>query len=163
MVDDHILQVHASHYTPTGRDQVPTGVIAPVHGTALDFTQPGPVGAALRNGRDPQIRIARGIDHNYVINSRPGGDPVEAASITDPVSGRRMTVLTTMPGLQVYSGNSLDGSIVGYSGTLYRQTDGICFETQQYPDAPNHEEFPSSVLRPGEEFSSTTIYRFDHA
>ncbi len=163
VVDDHILQVHASHYTPTGRDQVPTGVIAPVHGTALDFTQPGPVGAALRNGRDPQIRIARGIDHNYVINSRPGGEPVEAASITDPVSGRRMTVLTTMPGLQVYSGNSLDGSIVGYSGTLYRQTDGICFETQQYPDAPNHEEFPSSVLRPGEEFSSTTIYRFDHA
>ena len=101
------------------------------------------------------------MDHNYHVNSEPHGELVEAAVMHDPVSGRRMTVLTTMPGMQVYTGNSLDGSLLGHSGTLYRQTDAICFETQQFPDAPNHEEFPSCVLRPDEEFTSTTIYRFD--
>ena len=161
VVDNHVLQVNATHFTPTGRDQIPTGVIAPVKGTPFDFTEPKPIAEALRFAHDPQIRIARGIDHNFAINMNPDGELVEAAGIHDPVSGRRMTVLTTMPGMQVYSGNSLDGSIPGYSGSLYRQTDAICFETQQFPDAPNHDEFPSAVLRPDETFTSTTIYRFD--
>ncbi len=160
VVEDHVLQVHATHFTPTGRDQIPTGQIAPVRGTALDFTQPKPIGEALRDGHEPQIRIARGIDHNYYVNPQPVDKPVEVANIHDPASGRRMTVFTTMPGMQVYTGNSLDGSLLGYSGTLYRQTDAVCFETQNFPDAPNHEEFPSAVLRPGEMFTSTTIYRF---
>ena len=88
------------------------------------------------------------------------GEPVPAARLEDPASGRAMDVLTTMPGMQVYTSNSLDVSLRGYSGRLYRQTDAICFETQQFPDAPNQPEFPSSVLRPGEEFRSTTIYQF---
>lgn len=162
VIDDHMLQIFATHFTPTGRDQIPTGEIAPVKGTALDFTEAKPVSAALRAGTDPQIRIARGIDHNFVVNRQPGTNDLEtAAVIYDPVSGRCMTVQTTMPGVQVYTSNSLDGSISGYSGTLYRQSDAICFETQQFPDAPNRNEFPSPVLRPGEEFTSQTIYQFD--
>lgn len=161
VIDNHVLQLHATHYTPTGRDQIPTGEIAPVAGTTLDFTSPKPVRDALRAGNDPQIRIARGIDHNFVVNREPGTRDLEvAAVIFDPESGRSMSVLTTMPGVQVYTSNSLDGSIMGYSGTLYRQSDAICFETQQFPDAPNHVEFPSAVLRPGEEFTSTTVYLF---
>lgn len=161
VVDNHVLQLYATHYTPTDRSQIPTGEIATVRGTSLDFLEPKAVSTALRTGRDSQIRIARGLDHNFVVNRVRGSNDLEkAAEIFDPVSGRSMTVLTTMPGVQVYTGNSLDGSIMGYSGTLYRQSDAICFETQQFPDAPNHEEFPSAVLRPGEEFTSTTIYQF---
>lgn len=161
VIDEHVLQIHATQYTPTGRDQIPTGEIAPVRGTALDFSQPNPVKTALRAGHDSQIRIARGIDHNFVINRNGvSSDLTHAADLYDPISGRSMRVLTTMPGMQVYTSNSLDGSIMGYSGTLYRQTDAICFETQQFPDAPNHDEFPSAVLRPGETFTSTTIYAF---
>lgn len=161
VIDDHVLQIHATHYTPTGRDQIPTGEIAPVRGTALDFTQPKPVKRALRTGRDSQIRIARGIDHNFVINRHGNSSELtRAADMYDPGSGRSMTVLTTMPGMQVYTSNSLDGSIMGYSGTLYRQSDAICFETQNFPDAPNHDEFPSAVLRPGETFTSTTVFAF---
>lgn len=160
-VEDHVLMVHATHYTPTGPDQIPTGEIAPLAGTGLDFSTPRPIGDAVRDGRDPQIRIARGVDHNYVV-TRPEGsrDLVPAARLVDLASGRVMDVETTMPGMQVYTGNSLDGSLVGHSGRLYRQTDAVCFETQQFPDAPNQPEFPSAVLRPGEEFRSTTIYRF---
>lgn len=161
VIDDHVLQMFASHYTPTDRNQIPTGEIASVRGNALDFLEPKPVSAAIRSGRDSQIRIARGLDHNFVVNRARGTSDLEkAAEIYDPVSGRSMTVFTTMPGVQVYTGNSLDGSIMGYSGKLYRQSDGICFETQQFPDAPNHPEFPSSVLRPDEVFTSTTIYQF---
>lgn len=161
VIDDHVLQVHATHYTPTGRDQIPTGEIAPVRGTALDFTQPKPVKSALRAGHDSQVRIARGIDHNFVVSRQANStELVRAADIYDPGTGRSMAVFTTMPGMQVYTSNSLDGSIMGYSGTLYRQSDAICFETQQFPDAPNHDEFPSAVLRPGEVFTSTTIYAF---
>lgn len=163
-VEHHILWVNATEYTPTGTDQIPTGEIAKVKGTALDFTTPRPLDAAIRNGRDPQIRIARGIDHNFVIKRRKGtSELVKAGTVEDPASGRIMTIFTTMPGMQVYTANSLDGSIDGYSGRLYRQTDAICFETQNFPDAPNHPEFPSAVLRPGEEFTSTTIYQFSNA
>lgn len=159
-VEDHILVIHATHYTPTGPDQIPTGEIAPLAGTALDFSEPRSIRDAVRDGGDPQIRIARGVDHNYVVTREEGSrDLVPSARLEDPVSGRMMEVLTTMPGMQVYTSNSLDGSISGYSGHLYRQTDAICFETQQFPDAANHTAFPSAVLRPGEEFRSTTIYR----
>ncbi|HWV23691.1 MAG TPA: aldose epimerase family protein [Thermomicrobiales bacterium] len=160
-VENQLLTIHATHYTPTGPDQIPTGEIAPLAGTGLDFSTPRPIGDAVRDGADPQIRIARGVDHNYVITRDPGtNELVSAARLVDPDSGRMMDVETTMPGMQVYTSNSLDGALAGYSGRLYRQTDAICFETQQFPDAPNHPEFPSAVLRPDEEFHSTTIYRF---
>lgn len=163
-VEHHIMWLNATEYTPTGTDQIPTGEIAKVKGTALDFTSPRPLDDAIRNGRDPQIRIARGIDHNFVIKRKKGtNDLVKACTLEDPASGRIMTILTTMPGVQVYTSNSLDGSIVGYSGRLYRQSDAVCFETQNFPDAPNHHEFPSAVLRPHEEFTSTTIYQFSNA
>lgn len=162
--EHHILTLNATEYTPTGVDQIPTGEIAKVKGTALDFTTPRPLDDAIRAGRDPQIRIARGVDHNFVVKRRKGSkNLVEAGKLEDPASGRIMTIHTTMPGIQVYTSNSLDGSIVGYSGRLYRQSDAVCFETQNFPDAPNHREFPSAVLRPGEEFSSTTIYAFSNA
>jgi aldose 1-epimerase len=162
-VEDHLVTVHASHYTPTTVEQITTGEIAPVAGTALDFTRPRRIGDVTRDGSDPQIAIARGIDQNFVV-TRPEGtaELVPAARLEDPGSGRVMDVLTTMPGVQVYSSNSLDGSLRGYSGRLYRQTDAVCLETQQFPDAPNHPEFPSSVLRPGEVFRSTTIYQFSN-
>ncbi len=166
-VEDHLLTVHATHYTPTDAQQIVTGEIAPVAGTGLDFTRPRWIGDAVRDGDDPQIAIARGIDHNFVVSGgdRPdgAGELVPAARLEDPASGRAMDVLTTMPGMQVYTSNSLDGSLRGQSGRLYRQTDAVCFETQQFPDAPNHPVFPSSVLRPGEEFRSATVYRFDTA
>ena len=162
-VEDQLVTVNASHYTPTTAEQITTGEIAPVAGTPLDFRQPTRIGDVVRNGDDPQIAIARGIDQNFVIE-RPAGtaELVHAGRLEDPASGRVMNVLTTMPGLQVYSSNSLDGSLRGYGGRRYRQTDAICFETQQFPDAPNHPEFPSAVLRPGETFRSTTIYQFTH-
>lgn len=160
VVDNHVLHIPAKHYTPTGNDQIPTGEIARVKGTALDFTQPRPLGPAMRHGSDPQVRIARGIDHNYVLKRRHSAELVEAATLSDPESGRAMKVLTTMPGMQVYTGNSLDGSLRGFSGTLYRQSDAVCFETQQFPDAPNHHEFPSAELHPDQTFTSTTIYQF---
>jgi aldose 1-epimerase len=162
-VEHHILKLNATEYTPTGIDQIPTGNVARVRDTALDFTSPRPLADAIRDGRDPQIRIARGLDHNFVVKRKKGtNDLIEAATLEDPASGRIMTVLTTMPGVQVYTANSLDGAIAGYSGRLYRQTDAVCFETQNFPDAPNHPEFPSAVLRPGEEFTSTTVYRFSN-
>jgi aldose 1-epimerase len=163
-VEHHVLTLNATEYTPTGIDQIPTGEIAKVKGTALDFTTPRPLDDAIRNGRDPQIRIGRGLDHNFAIKRKKGTNAlVQAGRLEDPASGRIMTIHTTMPGIQVYTSNSLDGSIVGYSGRLYRQSDAVCFETQNFPDAPNHREFPSAVLRPGSQFTSTTIYEFSNA
>lgn len=160
-VEDHLLTVHATHFTRTTDEQIPTGEIVPVAGTGLDFSTERPIREAARDGSDRQIRIARGVDHNYVVSREDGSDDlVQAARLVDPASGRVLEVLTTMPGMQVYTGNSLDGSDAGYSGRLYRQTDGVCFETQHFPDAPNHPDFPSSVLRPGEECASTTIWSF---
>jgi aldose 1-epimerase len=160
-IEDHVLTIHATHYTPTRPDQIPTGEIAPLAGTALDFSEPRPIGDAVRDGTDEQIRIARGVDHNYlVMQEESSAELIPAARIEDPETGRTMEVLTTMPGMQVYTGNSLDGSLTGYSGRLYRQTDAICFETQFFPNSPNHPEFPSTELRPGERFESSTIYRF---
>jgi aldose 1-epimerase len=161
-VDDHHLQINASAFTPTDAQQVTTGEIASVDGTVFDFRQPKRLGDALRDSSHPQLRLARGLDHNFVID-RPAGEPrdvVLAATLTDPASGRVMDTLTDQPGVQVYAANSLDGSLAGFSGRLYRQGDAICFETQAFPNAPNRPEFPSSVVRPGAPFRSTTIYRF---
>ncbi len=160
-VEDHVLHVNASRFTATDERQIPTGELAEVAGTPLDYRQPHAIVDALRDASSLEIVRARGIDHNYVID-RPAGDDglALAARLSDPRSGRVMTVETTQPGVQVYTGNSLDGGVAGYSGQLYRQTDAVCFETQHFPDSPNQPAFPSTVIRPGETFRSATIYRF---
>lgn len=157
----HLIQLNANHFTPTGVDQIPTGEIRPVDGTVFDLREPREVDGIVRDGNDPQIRIARGLDHNFVLRmAGMAPEMTPAGKLFDPASGRVMEILTTMPGVQVYTGNSLDGSLCGHGGRLYRQTDAVCFETQQFPDAPNKPEFPSAVLRPDDAFTSTTIYRF---
>lgn len=158
--DDHVLQVNASRYTPLDVRQIPTGELAPVAGTPFDFTAPAPFGARSR-ANDPQVLLGLGIDHNFVLD-RPADDAsvLTAAILRDPGSGRVLTASTSEPGIQVYGGNYLNGSIVGASGRAYRQGDGIALETQHFPNSPHEPSFPSTVLRPGEIYKSTTIFAF---
>jgi aldose 1-epimerase len=160
-VEDHLLQLFASHYTPIDATLIPTGVIEPVRGTPLDFSSPLPIGQRLRSNFE-QLRLARGYDHNFVIDRAGGqdGSLVLAARVEHPASGRRLEVLTTEPGVQLYVGNLLDGTLTGSGGNSYRQTDGFTLETQHFPDTPNQPAFPSAVLRPGEQLQSTTLFRF---
>jgi len=157
----HILHLAADAFTPTDAAQIPTGEIRAVAGTPFDFREPVPIGARVREG-DPQIVVGKGYDHTFVVRG-PVGSLREAASCLDPGSGRRLDVATTQPAIQIYTGNNLDGTLVGPSGRVYRSGDGICFETQGFPDAPNQPSFYSPVLRPGEVFSSTTTFRFSVA
>ncbi|NHN85063.1 galactose-1-epimerase [Acetobacter musti] len=148
------------HYrATTDRTSIPTGEIAPVAGTPFDFREPHVIGEWLRSNH-PQMMFARGYDHNWVINGDYGGTPRQAAHLEDPATGRTLTVLTSQPGLQVYTSNSLDGAYAGPSGRAYRQTDAIAFEAEHYPDSPNHPEFPTTVLQPGETFDYTTVFQF---
>jgi len=155
---DQRLQINARNYTPVDSTLIPTGQIARVSGTPLDFTRATPIGARIRDGH-PQMVIGRGYDHNFVLD-RHGHGLETAARATDPRTGRILTVLTDQPGLQFYSGNFLDGTLVGTSGRMYRQGDAFCLETQHYPDSPNHANFPSTVLRPGQVYNTTTVYGF---
>jgi aldose 1-epimerase len=158
--DSHLLTVNASRYTETDDSQIPTGELAPVDGTPFDFRTPARFGERARQDH-PQLRLGLGIDHNFVLD-RPAGDAslMEAVRLQDPGSGRTLTVWTTEPGVQVYGGNHLHGDLYGTSGRAYRQGDGIALETQHFPDSPNQPSFPSTVLRPGEQFTSTTIFGF---
>jgi aldose 1-epimerase len=159
---DHQLQLNANAYTPDDPTLIPLGTIAPVAGTPFDFTRFHAIGERIRNN-DPQLVIGRGYDHNFVLNppSRPGLNP--AARLFDPSSGRLLTISTTEPGIQFYSGNFLDGTLYGTSGRQYRQGDGLALETQHFPDSPNHANFPSTVLRPGQTYRSSTVYGFSTA
>ena len=161
--ENHLLTVNASRFTETDASQLPTGALAPVEGTPFDFRSPAPVGERTRQDY-PQLRLALGIDHNFVLD-RPEGDAslMEAVRLQDPASGRTLTVWTTEPGVQVYGGNYLKGDLYGTSGRAYRQGDGIALETQHFPDSPNQPAFPSTVLRPGEQFTSTTVFGFSVA
>jgi len=159
---DHELQLNASTFTPVDETLIPTGEIAPVADTPFDFTTAKPIGQDIRDASSEQIMIGLGYDHNFVLD-REGADDatmIEAARVMDPASGRVMTVSTTEPGIQFYSGNFLNGAISGPSGQAYRQGDGFALETQHFPDSPNQPDFPSTELRPGEEFTSTTVYAF---
>jgi aldose 1-epimerase len=156
---DHLVMLNADRYTPVNQNLIPTGELAPVAGTPLDFRMPVKVGARIRSGH-PQMVLARGYDHNFVLNRTDHTTLSFAARVYDPTSGRIMEVLTTEPGIQFYTGNFLDGTRVGSSGGMYRQGDGLCLETQHFPDSPNQPAFPSTALRPGETYQTTTVYRF---
>ncbi|WIM93473.1 aldose epimerase family protein [Actinoplanes oblitus] len=152
-INDHLLRINAEHYTPIDEDLIPTGAVTPVAGTPFDFRDFHPIGARLRDA-DQQLGYGLGYDHNYVLAGR------EAAVVRDPRSGRQLTIETTEPGLQFYSGNFLDGKLRGVSGRQYRQGDAFALETQHFPDSPNRPDFPSTVLRPGDTYGSTTIHTF---
>ncbi len=158
---NHILTLNADRYTPTDLAQIPSGEIAPVAGTPFDFRIPKAIGPGQRSAH-AQIVRAKGYDHNFVL-CRDGlslGELGFAARVYEPVCGRIMEVWTSQPGIQFYAGNVLDTTLVGSSGRLYRQSDGLALETQHFPDSPNQPHFPSTVLRPGERFQSVTIYKF---
>jgi aldose 1-epimerase len=151
------LQVMADQYTPTDADLVPTGELAPVAGTALDFRQLTPIGAHIRSS-EPQMLYARGYDHNFVLR-KPAGDPLPLAlRMYDPTSGRLLELRTTEPGLQVYSAQHMNGSLVSAVGTTIRQSDGLALETEHFPNSPNEPRFPTTLLRPGETLRSSTVF-----
>jgi aldose 1-epimerase len=159
------VMINADKYTPTDSTQIPTGVEAPVAGTPFDFRTFHTIGSRI-NDDNQQLLIAQGYDHNWVLNSTgphlstPFGSLVRAAQALDPVSGRELSVWTDQPGVQFYSGNFLNGTLVGISGHIYRQSDGYTFETQHFPNSPNQPNFPSTELKPGQAFNSTTIFQF---
>jgi aldose 1-epimerase len=158
-VADQLLLVNADRYTPTGPDQIPTGEILPVADTPLDFRQPMPIGARLHSAFQ-QMVYAHGYDHNFVLNKGLGDGTAFAARGYDPRTGRVIDCFTTEPAIQVYTSNGMNGSVVGSSGTTYRQAEGFTLETQHFPDSPNKPNFPTTELKPGQEFRSTTIFRF---
>ncbi len=152
---DHVLMLNADRYTAADATLIPTGELAPVKGTGLDFTQPRRIGEHIADYMD----FAKGYDHNFAING--GGKSLTlAARVQEPTSGRQMEVWTTEPGVQLYCANHLDGSLTGVGGVVYKQHTAFCLETQHYPDSINHPSFPSVILRPGETFKSTTVHRF---
>lgn len=157
----HELTLHADHFTPIAATLIPTGEILSVEGTPFDFRTPARIGARVQID-DEQIGRAGGFDHNFVLRRR-GDERVAAASLHDPISGRRLDVATSAPGLQFYDGHQLDGSITGAYGRVLGRRAGLCLETQHFPDAPNQPAFPPVTLRPGERFRSTTSWRFTAA
>jgi aldose 1-epimerase len=163
-IHDHILMIAADHYTPVNASLIPTGELAPVQGTPFDFLIPKPIAPGQRSNHK-QIVLGRGYDHNWVLN-RPSFEDTSlmlAARVYEPGSGRLMEVWTTDPGIQFYAGNFLNATLVGTSGRIYRQSDGLALETQHFPDSPNQPNFPSTVLNPGETYATTTIYKFGAA
>jgi aldose 1-epimerase len=169
-IDGHILWINADRYTPTDEHLIPTGELAPVEGTPFDFRTPKVIGPMTRSTY-PQLMggDARGLDHNFVLN-RPSLDDkslIMAAVLYEPTLGRTLEIWTTEPGLQVYCGNYFGQwsdeaqPWIGPSGTFYRQGDGCALETQHFPDSPNKPDWPSTVLRPGETYQTTTIFKFD--
>ncbi|MFD8032955.1 aldose epimerase family protein, partial [Streptomyces sp. NPDC059717] len=154
-IEDHELTIAASRYTPTDTGLIPTGELAKVSGTPFDFRKSKPVGRDIRAGHPQQVQ-AKGFDHNWVLDKGVTGKPVHIATLRDPRSGRTLKIATDQPGLQFYSGNFLDGTLVGTSGRTYRQGDGLCLETQHFPDSPNEPSWPSTVLRPGQTYRTTT-------
>lgn len=155
---DHRLTLAASRYHPVDADLIPTGV-AGVDGTPFDFRAPTPIRARL-GAPDPQLEIARGYDHHWILDDPRVGTLRLAARLEDPASGRTLALHTTEPGLQFYSGNFLDGSLTGHGGEAYGRGDAICLEPQHSPDSPHHADWPTTLLRPGQAWRSTTIYRF---
>jgi len=155
---DHVMMLNANRFTPVDSDLIPNGELRGVKGTPMDFTTPMTIGARI-NQDDEQLKFGKGYDHNWVLNSG-GGKLALAARVTEPTTWRVMEVYTTQPGIQFYTGNFLDGKNTGKGGKVYRHRYGFCLETQHFPDSPNHPAFPSTVLKPGETYRQTTVYRF---
>jgi len=154
---DHVVYINADKFTPVDSTLIPTGELKPVDGTPFDFRTPTAIGARIGQD-DEQLKFGNGYDHNWVVNN-PGSLRV-MARVTEPTTGRVLEVSSTEPGLQFYSGNFLDGTITGKGGWTYQFRDALCMEPQHYPDSPNHPDFPSVVLRPGETYHNTIIYHF---
>lgn len=154
----HVLRIDASRMTPVDATLIPTGELKSVAGTPFDFRAPHSIGERI-NADDAQLRLGRGYDHNFVLDNPPG-KLAEAADLYEPTTGRILRVLTTEPGLQLYTGNFLDGSITGKEGRVYNRRFALCLETQHFPDSPNHPAFPSTELKPGQKFHSVTVFEF---
>jgi aldose 1-epimerase len=155
----HEVRINADRFTPTREDLIPTGEIAPVAGTALDFRTARAIGERIASP-EPAIARAGGYDHNFVLNTQAERGLIEAAFVVDPTTGRTLRLSTTQPGLQLYTANFFDGSIVGKSGAIYRKHAGFCLETQHFPDSPHHADFPSVILRPGEVYRELAKFEF---
>ena len=157
----HELTIDADRFTPVDAGLIPTGELKSVEGTPFDFRKPTAIGARINQG-DEQLKLGKGYDHDFVL-IHPQGSFGVAARVREPKSGRVMEVSTTEPGVQFYTGNFLDGTIRGKGGKVYQQRYGFCLETQHFPDSPNHPDFPSTVLKPGETYRTSTIYKFSTA
>ena len=155
-----VLTIPAASYTPVDATLIPTGEIRSVAGTPLDFRTPHRIADRLRDGREEQMRIGRGYDHNWVVSRAPVAGLQTLAKVEDARSGRVLEILSNQPGVQFYSGNFLDGTAIGKGGTIYRQGDGLCFEPQVFPDTPNKPEFGSARLDPGKTYENRMVYRF---
>lgn len=149
----HEILINADKYVAVNNQLIPTGELPDVKGTAMDFTVPAKIGTDIE-------KVAGGYDHTYVLNKKNANEPELAVAVRDPASGRYMEVFTTEPGVQFYSGNFLDGSLTGKNGIKYVKHGGLALEAQHFPDSPNQPSFPNTILRPGETFSQTTIYKF---
>lgn len=157
-INDHVLQINADFYTPVDEGLIPTGEIAPVEGTPMDFRKPMVIGDRV-DADFEQLKFGLGYDHNWVLNAA-GEGLTFAGKVVEPVSGRTMEVYTNEPGMQFYGGNFLNGTEVGKNGKTYGHRTAFCLETQHYPDSPNKENFPSTILNPGEEYHSVCVYKF---
>lgn len=155
----HVLQVGAARFTPVDATLIPTGELRSVRGTPFDFATPEVIGARI-GADDEQLRLAGGYDHNFVLDGPSAGGIALAARLTEPVSGRGIDIHTTEPGVQFYTGNFLDGTVAGKGGIPHRYRSGLALETQHFPDSPNEPAFPSTILRPGVEHRSRTVYHF---
>ncbi len=160
---DHWLTIPAATYTPVNVNLIPTGELKPVADTVFDFRKPRRIADGLRDGRDEQIRFGRGYDHNFALDKGATAQPQLAARLQDSASGRALEVYTTEPGIQFYSGNFLDGTLVGKQGHVYRMGDGIALEPQKFPDSPNQPSFISARVDPGKPYRHVMIYRFSTA
>jgi aldose 1-epimerase len=155
---EHRVSIEADRLTPVDSGLIPTGELRSVEGTAMDLRAPIAIGSRI-DAEDEQLRLAGGFDHNWVLN-KPEAELSLAARVSEPTTGRVMEVLTREPGVQFYTANFLDGSLSGKDGVVYRRRCALCLETQHFPDSPNRPEFPSTILRPGDLYETTTIYRF---
>jgi aldose 1-epimerase len=154
----HELMINADRYTPVDDTLIPTGELAPVEGTPFDFRKPTAIGARINNA-NPQLKAGLGYDHNWVLNRKGTGLEL-AARVREPKTGRTLEITTTEPGIQFYAGNFLDGKLTGKGGAVYRHRTGFCLETQHYPDSPNQPKFPSTILKPGQEYRTRTVFTF---
>ncbi|MCP5382802.1 MAG: galactose mutarotase [Kordiimonadaceae bacterium] len=156
---DHVMMIKAGTYTPVDETLIPTGEMAPVNGTVFDFESPKPIGRDIGAG-EQQIQFGLGYDHNWVLEKSAPNDFELAATVYSPKSGRMINLYTDQPGLQFYTGNFLDGTVAGKENANYQKRGAFCLETQHFPDSPNHPNFPTTVLRPGETYETTTVFEF---